>query len=69
MAKWIAYFSDASGEYELTSRSKRHGEVKKITSAIRPHFFTRNLVARFEEIAYTERAPETSGLDIENARR
>lgn len=38
--KWIAYFSDASGEYELHLREQSGmGEVKKITLGPKPSFY------------------------------
>jgi len=65
--KWIAYFSDASGEYELHLRDQSGmGEVKKINLGNRPSFFySPTWSPDSKKIAYTDKRLNLWYVDIE----
>ncbi|HTF37852.1 MAG TPA: PDZ domain-containing protein, partial [Blastocatellia bacterium] len=65
--KWIAYFSDASGEYELHLRDQSGmGEVKKINLGNPPSFFySPTWSPDSKKIAYTDKRLNLWYVDIE----
>jgi tricorn protease len=65
--KWIAYFSDASGEYELHLRDQSGmGEVKKISLGNSPSFFySPTWSPDSKKIAYTDKRLNLWYVDIE----
>ena len=65
--KWIAYFSDASGEYELHLRDQSGmGEVKKINLGNSPSFFySPTWSPDSKKIAYTDKRLNLWYVDIE----
>ena len=65
--KWIAYFSDESGEYALHLRDQRGtGEVKKISLGNPPSFFySPNWSPDSRKIAYSDKRLNIWYLDIE----
>lgn len=67
--KWIAYFSDESGEYQLHLRDQTgRGEVKKIALAAKPTFFyDLTWSPDSKKIAYCDKKGGLWYLDIEKA--
>ena len=65
--KWIAYFSDASGEYELHLRNQSgQGEVKKFNLGNPPSFFySPSWSPDSKKIAYTDKRLNLWYIDIE----
>ncbi len=65
--KWIAYFSDESGEYALHLRDQKGtGEVKKISLGSPPSFFySPNWSPDSRKIAYSDKRLNIWYLDIE----
>ena len=65
--KWIAYFSDESGEYQLYLRSQNaQGEIKKINLGNPPSFFYNPVWSPdSKKIAYTDKRLNLWYVDIE----
>jgi len=65
--KWIAYFSDESGEYALHLRQQDGmGEVKKISLGDHPTFFySPNWSPNSKKVAYSDKKGQLWYLDIE----
>ena len=65
--KWIAYFSDESGEYQLHLRDQKGmGEVKKINLGAPPSFFYNpNWSPDSKKIAYSDKRLNIWYVDIE----
>ncbi len=64
--KWVAYFSDESGEYELHLRDQRgQGEVKKIKLGDAPSFYYHPVWSPdSKRIAYTDKRLQLWVLDV-----
>jgi len=55
--KWIAYFSDEDGEYELyVTQSDGRGETRQLTDGNKTYFMNPNWAPDSETIAYTDKA-------------
>ncbi len=64
--KWIAYFSDASGEYELHLRDQSGmGEVKKINLGAPSYFYEPKWSPDSKKIAYRDKRLNLWYVDIE----
>lgn len=68
--KWLAYFSDESGEYELHLREQTgQGEVKKFRLSDRPTFYyDPTWSPDSKKIAFTDKALHVGYLDLESGK-
>ncbi len=55
--RWIAYFSDATGEYELyVTQSDGRGETRQLTSDSRTYYYSPTWAPDSEKLTYTDKA-------------
>ncbi|MBZ0170763.1 MAG: DPP IV N-terminal domain-containing protein, partial [Phycisphaerales bacterium] len=65
--RWIAYFSDEDGEYELyVTQSDGKGETRQVTDGNRTYFFSSFWAPNSESIVVTDKAGNTILIDIES---
>jgi tricorn protease len=66
--KWIAWFSDESGEYQLHMRSANGSEVKKISIEAQPSFYNEPVWSPdSKKLAFTDKRLAVWYVDIEKA--
>ncbi|MEN0021046.1 MAG: hypothetical protein AAF747_09215, partial [Planctomycetota bacterium] len=64
--RWIAYFSDADGEYELyVTQSDGKGETRQITDGNETYFFSITWAPDSESLAVVDKAGRISIVDFE----
>ncbi|RMH11658.1 MAG: peptidase S41 [Planctomycetota bacterium] len=64
--KWIAYFSDESGEYELyLTQSDGKGETRQLTSGNKTYFFSISWAPDSEKLVITDKAGNIILVDVE----
>ncbi|QOJ03691.1 MAG: PDZ domain-containing protein [Planctomycetia bacterium] len=64
--KWIAYFSDATGEYELYRRSAdEKGEPEQLTRGSKTFYYTPTWSPDSKHIAFTDKAGNVLLCDVE----
>src|SRR5690606_19138318 len=65
--RWIAYFSDETGEYELwVTQSDGKGDARQVTSGNETYFFSISWAPDSEKVVITDKAGRLILVDIES---
>jgi len=65
--RWIAYFSDADGEYELyVTQSDGRGETRQVTDGNKTYFFSIEWAPDSEKLVITDKAGNIILVDLES---